>query len=68
MSRWKLVDLPDSSDVGIVADVVALPGTVVAVAAGGAAGEHGIAWSSTTAARPGRASRSPGTRAASDGR
>ena len=43
---WQLVELPDSSDVGSIADVVALPGTVVAVAAGGAAGEHGIAWSS----------------------
>ncbi len=43
---WKLVDLPDSTDVGSIADVVALPSAVVAVAAGGAAGEHGIAWSS----------------------
>ena len=43
---WQLVDLPDAADVGSIADVVALPGTVVAMAAGGAAGEHGIAWSS----------------------
>jgi hypothetical protein len=43
---WQLVDLPDSSDVGSIADVVALPTTVVAIAAAGAAGEHGIAWSS----------------------
>jgi hypothetical protein len=43
---WKLVDLPDSSDVGSISDVLALPDAVVAVAAGGAAGEHGIAWSS----------------------
>jgi hypothetical protein len=43
---WTLVDLPDSSDVDSIVDVVALPNAVVATAAGGAAGEHGIAWSS----------------------
>ena len=43
---WKLVDLPDSTGVGAIADVVALPDAVVAVAAGGPAGEPGIAWSS----------------------
>ena len=43
---WRLVNLPDSSDVGSIADVVALSDTVVATAAGGATGEHGIAWSS----------------------
>jgi hypothetical protein len=41
------VDLPDSADVGSISDVVALPDAVVATAAGGAAGEHGIAWSSS---------------------
>ncbi len=44
---WKLVDLPDSAGVGAIADVVALPDTVVAVAAGGAAGRNGVAWSSS---------------------
>ncbi len=42
---WHLVDLPDASGVGSIADVVALSGAAVAVAAGGPAGEHGIAWS-----------------------
>jgi hypothetical protein len=44
---WQLATLPDAGDVGSIADVVALPKAVVAVAAGGAAGEHGIAWSSS---------------------
>lgn len=44
---WHLVDLPDSADVGSISDVVALPDTVVAAAAGGAAGERRIAWSSS---------------------
>ena len=43
---WQLVDLPDAAGVGAIADVVALPGTVVAVATSGAAGGDGIAWSS----------------------
>jgi hypothetical protein len=43
---WKLVDLPDSDGVGAITDVVALPSAVVATGAGGAAGDHGIAWSS----------------------
>ena len=43
---WKLVDLPDSDGVGAITDVVALPSAVVATAAGGVAGDHGIAWSS----------------------
>jgi hypothetical protein len=57
---WALVDLPDSSDVGMIADVVALPGTVVVVAAGGAAGEHGIAWSSSDAGATWASERLPG--------
>jgi hypothetical protein len=43
---WQLIDLPDSAGVGAIADVVALPSSVVAVA-GGAAGKPGIAWSSS---------------------
>jgi hypothetical protein len=43
---WKLVDLPDTAGVGAITDVVALPSAVVATAAGGAAGDRGIAWSS----------------------
>jgi hypothetical protein len=43
---WQLVEVPGAAGSGSIADIVALPKTVVAVAAGGAAGEDGIAWSS----------------------
>jgi hypothetical protein len=44
---WRLVNLSDGAGSGAVADIVALPETVVSVAAGGAAGEDAIARSSS---------------------
>ena len=43
---WRLVQPPDSGDVGSIADVATLPGLVVVAAAAGAAGERGVAWTS----------------------
>ena len=45
--RWRLVPLPDSADAGIVADIAARPGLVVAVGSAGQAAELGVAWTST---------------------
>ena len=44
---WTLVDEPEPGGFGPIADIVAIPGTVVAVGAGGAAGDRGIARSSS---------------------
>jgi hypothetical protein len=40
------VNLPDSGDVGSIADITTIPGLVVVAAAAGAAGERGVAWTS----------------------
>jgi hypothetical protein len=58
---WKLVELPGAAGSGAVADIVALPETVVAVAAGGAAGEDGIAWSSSDGGATWASESVPGT-------
>ena len=44
---WRLVPLPDSADAGIVADIAARPGLIVAVGSAGQAAELGVAWTST---------------------
>jgi hypothetical protein len=60
-AAWKLVDLPGGAGSGPIADIVALPKTVVAVAAGGAAGEGAAAWSSSDAGASWTSESLPGT-------
>jgi hypothetical protein len=46
-ATWSLVQLPDSGDVGSIADITTIPGMLVVAAAAGQAGERGIAWTSS---------------------